>query len=160
MPAQIVNPPDMPKPVGFAYGVKCQGTLLFLGGATGQDQTGHIRAPGDLPRQFEDAIANICKVVRSAGGTPQDVVKLTYFVIDRDDYVSKLKPIGEIYRKYFGKHYPAQSLFGVTSLYEADALIEIEAIACIADGAGPAPIGPPARASGEPAPQDTVIPGA
>ncbi|MGH6682772.1 MAG: RidA family protein, partial [Pseudolabrys sp.] len=58
-------------------------------------------------------------------------VKLTYFVIPRDEYMAKLKPLGEIYRKHFGKHYPAQSLFGVTSLYEEDALIEIEAIACL-----------------------------
>jgi len=128
---EIVNPPDMAPPVGFAYAVKCRGTLLFLGGATGQNRSGKIRAPGDLVAQFDDSLANICHVVRSAGGRPEDVVKLTYFVKDRDDYVTKRKPLGDVYRKHFGKHYPAQSLFGVTSLWEEDALIEIEAIACI-----------------------------
>jgi len=137
----------MAKPVGFAYAVKCHGTMLFLGGATGHDASGRIRAPGDLVAQFEDAIANICEVVREAGGRPEDVVKLTYFVLDRDDYLTKRKEIGEAYRRHFGKHYPAQSLFGVTSLWEDDALIEIEAIACIGD--------PP----GSPLPEETVVPG-
>ena len=144
---EIVNPPELPTPRGFAYAVKCHGTVMFLGGATGQDETGQIRAKGDLIQQFDDAIANICKVVRAAGGTPQDVVKLTYFVIDRDGYMRNLKPIGELYRKHFGKHYPAQSLFGVTSLYEDDALIEIEAIACIGDP------------SGSPLAEETLVPG-
>ena len=130
---EVINPPDMAKPSGFAYAVKCHGTMLFLGGATGQDKAGRIRVKGDLLAQFEDSIANICRVVEAAGGTPRDIVKLTYFVIDRDDYVAKLKPIGAIYRGYLGKHYPAQSLFGVTSLYEEEALIEIEAIACIGE---------------------------
>jgi enamine deaminase RidA (YjgF/YER057c/UK114 family) len=138
----------MAKPVGFAYAVKCDGTMLFLGGATGQDASGSIRAPGDLVAQFDDAIGNICKVVREAGGTPQDVVKLTYFVLDRDAYLARRREIGEAYRRHFGKHYPAQSLFGVTALWEEDALIEIEAIACIGD--------PP----GSPLSEETTIPGA
>lgn len=129
----IINPPELAKPFGFAYAVKCRGTMVFLGGATGQDRAGKIRVKGDLLAQFDDSMANICQVVTAAGGAPQDIVKLTYFVIDRDDYMAKLKPIGELYRKHLGKHYPAQSLFGVTSLYEDDALIEIEAIACISE---------------------------
>jgi enamine deaminase RidA (YjgF/YER057c/UK114 family) len=148
MANEIVNPPELAPPSGFGYAVKCQGTLLFLAGATGQDRSGAIRAPGDLLGQFEDALANICTVVRAAGGRPQDVVKLTYFVRDRDDYLSKRKQLGDVYRKYFGKHYPAQSLFGVTSLWEEDALIEIEAIACIGEPAG------------SPLPEETTIRGA
>ncbi|HEY8692991.1 MAG TPA: RidA family protein [Chloroflexota bacterium] len=131
MANRIINPPGMHPPVGFAYAVECHGKLLFLGGATGQDASGKIRAKGDLVAQFEDSIANICQVVKAAGGSPEDVVKLTYFVRDRDDYLAKRKEIGRAYRKYFGKHYPAQSLFGVTALWEEDALIEIEAIACV-----------------------------
>jgi enamine deaminase RidA (YjgF/YER057c/UK114 family) len=128
---EIIKPTHMAKPVGFSYAVKCRGTAVFLAGVTGQDASGKIRVPGDLVAQFEDAIANICEVVKEAGGTPEDVVKLTYFVKDRDAYVAKAGPIGEAYRKHFGKHYPAQSLFGVTALFEEDALIEIEAVACI-----------------------------
>lgn len=148
MANEIINPPELANPVGFAYAVKCHGTLLFLGGATGQGRDGQIRAKGDLVAQFEDAIANICQVVRAAGGSPADVVKLTYFVLDRDGYVAKRKELGEAYRRHFGKHYPAQSLFGVTSLWEDAALIEIEAIACI---------GPPV---GSPLPEETIVPGA
>jgi len=128
---ELINPDHMAKPVGFAYAVKCRGTLVFLAGTTGQDVSGKIRVPGDLLAQFEDAIANICEVVKAAGGKPEDVVKLTYFVKDRDAYMANQKALGEIYRKYFGKHYPAQSLFGVTALYDEEALLEIEAIACI-----------------------------
>ena len=148
MANELVNPPDLAPPSGFSYAVKCHGTLLFLAGATGQDRSGSIRVRGDLVAQFEDSLANICRVVASAGGTPEDVVKLTYFVCDRDDYVAKRKQIGDAYRKHFGKHYPAQSLFGVTSLWEEDALIEIEAIACIGEPAG------------APLPEETLIPGA
>src|SRR5690349_17633986 len=125
---ELVNPPGMPKPVGFSYAVKCEGTLLFLAGATGHDAAGRIRATGDLVGQFDDALANICRVVEEAGGKPSDVVKLTYYVKDRDRYVASLGPLGEVYRRYFGKHYPAQSLFGVTALFDDDALVEIEAI--------------------------------
>ncbi|MFI5266234.1 MAG: RidA family protein [Chloroflexota bacterium] len=131
MANKIINPPQLAKPVGFAYAVECHGKLLFLGGATGQDASGKIRVEGDLVAQFEDSIANICHVVKEAGGSPEDVVKLTYFVKDRDDYLAKRKDIGAAYRKYFGKHYPAQSLFGVTALWDEEALIEIEAIACV-----------------------------
>lgn len=134
MAGEIINPQGMAAPVGFSYAVRCEGTLLFLSGCTGQDGSGAIRAKGDLVAQFADALANICKVIGAAGGKPEDVVKLTYYVRDRDDYVSKRKPLGEAYRRHFGKHYPAQSLFGVTSLWEEDALIEIEAIACISAG--------------------------
>jgi enamine deaminase RidA (YjgF/YER057c/UK114 family) len=130
---ETVNPASMARPVGFAYAVKCRGTLLFLAGATGQDGSGRIRVKGDLLAQYDDALANICRVVQEAGGSPGDVVKLTYYVKDRDQYVANLKPLGDIYRKHFGKHYPAQSLFGVTALYEDDALVEVEAIACIDD---------------------------
>lgn len=134
MANKIINPPQLARPVGFAYAVECHGKLLFLGGATGQDASGKIRVKGDLVAQFDDAISNICEVVEAAGGTPGDVVKLTYFVKDRDEYLARRKELGEAYRKHFGKHYPAQSLFGVTALWEDDALIEIEAIACLPDG--------------------------
>ena len=144
---QIINPAGMAKPVGFAYAVKCHGTLLFLAGATGQDSSGSIRVKGDLLAQYDDALNNICTVVRAAGGRPSDVVKLTYFVIDRDAYLANRPALGEIYRRHFGKHYPAQSLFGVMALYEDDALIEIEAIACISAG-------------GDTLLEQTVIPGA
>ncbi|HEX6513144.1 MAG TPA: RidA family protein [Chloroflexota bacterium] len=143
-----IEPPGLARPSGFAYAMECHGKLLFLSGATGQDASGRIRAKGDLVAQFEDAITNICRVVEAAGGSPQDVVKLTYFVRDRDEYLAKRKDIGEAYRRHFGKHYPAQSLFGITSLWEDDALIEIEAIACIGE------------APSAPLPEETTIPGA
>jgi len=144
---QIVSPEGMAKSVGFAYAVKCSGTLVFLAGATGQDERGAIRAKGDLVAQFDDALENICRVLAASGGKPEDVVKLTYYVRDRDAYVAARKPLGAAYRKHFGSHYPAQSLFGVTSLWDEDALIEIEAIACLSE--------PPEA----PLPEETLIPG-
>ncbi|MHB8620496.1 MAG: RidA family protein [Chloroflexota bacterium] len=130
---EIINPPHLRAAVGFAHAVKCHGTMLFLGGATGADAEGVIHGKGDIVKQFEDSVANISEVMKASGGTMDDVVKLTYFVTDRDAYMANLKQIGQIYRRSFGKHYPAQSLFGVTALYEPDALIEIEAIACVPD---------------------------
>ncbi|MDE3074541.1 MAG: RidA family protein [Chloroflexota bacterium] len=130
---EIVNPSNIRPPIGFSHAVKCHGTMVFVSGATAADADGAIRTPNDMVKQYEDALTYIAAVLEASGATMQDVVKLTYFVIDRDAYVANLKPIGQVYRSFFGKHYPAQSLFGVTALYEKDALLEIEAIACIPD---------------------------
>ena len=130
--SELINPPSLPSPVGFAYAVKCRGTLLFLGGAVGARGSGAVTGETGIVEQFELALTNIHEVVTHAGGSMRDIVKLTYFVVDRDAYVANLKPIGDVYRRFFGKYYPAQSLFGVTALFDPNALIEVEAIACLA----------------------------
>jgi enamine deaminase RidA (YjgF/YER057c/UK114 family) len=132
MPREIINPPELVPPRGFNHGILTTGgRLLFLAGqdATGAD--GQIVAPGDLIAQFTQALSNLTTVVEAAGGKAKHVVRLTIYVKSRDDYVAKLKPLGEVYRRYFGGHYPAMALFEVSGFFQPDALVEIEGIAVL-----------------------------
>ena len=130
----IVNPPDLAPPRGFNHGILTSGgRLLFLAGQDAGDASGRIVAPGDLPAQFEQVLRNLRAVVEAAGGTMQDIVKLNVFVADRDAYRAQLKPLGRIFRDYFGDYYPAMALFEVSKFYQDDALVEMEGFAVIGD---------------------------
>ncbi len=132
MPLQPVNPPDLMPARGFSHAVKAQGnTVLYIAGQVAADKNGVIQHRGDLVKQFELTLANIRRVVEEAGGTLQNIVKLNILVLDVEDYLAKLKPLGEVYRSYFGKHYPAMTLAEVKGLYNDGALIEIEGIAVL-----------------------------
>jgi enamine deaminase RidA (YjgF/YER057c/UK114 family) len=131
---QIINPPELAKPRGFSHGIAVEGRrLLMLAGQDASDGDGVIRNPGDLLAQYEQVIKNLKAVVEAAGGTLQDVVKLNIYVTDRDAYRAQLKPLGEIYRAYFGRHYPAMALFEVRGLFNPDAMIEMEGVAHLVD---------------------------
>ncbi len=136
MPAIVVNPAALVKPSGYAHGMLASGQVLFLAGQTGMDATGRIVAPGDLAAQVRQALSNLKVVLDEAGGQVSDVVKLTLFVTDKRAYRAQLKPIGEAYRAVFGRHYPAMTLVEVKSLFDDEALIEIEGFAVLA-GEGP-----------------------
>lgn len=126
----IINPPELAKPRGFSHGIVCEGgRLLMLAGQDASDAEGVIRAPGDLLAQYEQTLRNLKAVVEAAGGTMEDIVKLNIYVTDRDAYRARLKPLGEIYRAYFGRHYPTMALFEIKGLFNPDAMIEIEGIA-------------------------------
>ena len=132
MDKQIINPPTLPAPRGYNHGILVTGgRLLFLAGQDGSDAEGNIVAPGDLVAQFEQVLRNLQAVVEEAGGSMQDIVKLNIFVRDRDDYVAKLKPLGEVFRKYFGGHYPAMALFEVSGFFREETLVELEGFAVI-----------------------------
>jgi enamine deaminase RidA (YjgF/YER057c/UK114 family) len=128
-----LNPPSLARPSGFSHGILTNsGRLLFLAGQTASDASGQIVAPGDIVAQYERVLQNLQTVVETAGGTMQDIVQMTIFVSDRDDYRAHLKPLGVIHRAYFGNYYPATALLEISRFFQDDALIEIEAIAVIA----------------------------
>lgn len=132
MTRRIITPPTLPAPRGFNHGLLTTGgSLLFLAGQDASDARGQIVAPGDLVAQLDQALGNLQAVVGEAGGVMTDVVKLNIFVRDRDDYVAKLKPLGEVFRRYFGGYYPALALFEVTGFFQRGALIELEGMAVI-----------------------------
>lgn len=129
----ILNPPSLARPSGFSHGILTGGgRLLFLAGQTASDASGQIVTPGDIVAQYERVLQNLQTVVEAAGGTMQDIVQMTIFVGDCDDYRAHLKPLGTIHRAYFGNHYPATALLEISRFFQDDALIEIEAIAVIA----------------------------
>ena len=130
-----VLPRTLPKPQGFSYGFEVkQGRLVFIAGQVARDGDSNVVGKGDLVAQFRQVCSNIQAVVNAAGGDLTDVVKLTIYVLDVADYKKQLSGIGEVYREYFGKHFPAMTLVGAHDLFDAadGCLIEIEGVAALA----------------------------
>jgi enamine deaminase RidA (YjgF/YER057c/UK114 family) len=138
MPRQVefLNPPDLMKPVGFSHGAVAHGgRTLFLAGQVAKDRDGRVVGKGDIVAQFRQVCENMKTLVTAAGGQLTDVVKLTIYVLDTPEFKRQGKPIGVVYREYFGKHYPAMTLVGARDLYDAaeGCMIEIEGFACLAE---------------------------
>jgi enamine deaminase RidA (YjgF/YER057c/UK114 family) len=132
MTKEIINPPELAKPVGFNHGIVTSGgRLLFLAGQDASDAEGRIVAPGDVVGQLHQVLLNLKAVAEAAGGTMQNIVKLNIYVRDRDGYVSHLKALGRVFRNHFGHYYPTMALFEVSRLFQDDALIELEGIAVL-----------------------------
>ena len=123
-----VNPEELGPARGFSHATVAGG-LAWLGGQIGSDATGKVPEPGDIAAQFARAVRNVSIALRAVGSAPADVVKLTYYVTDLKAYKNNLRTIGSAYREVFGRHYPATTLVEVRSLFDPDALIEIEAVA-------------------------------
>jgi enamine deaminase RidA (YjgF/YER057c/UK114 family) len=129
----LLNPPSLARPSGFSHGILVDGgRLLFLAGQTASDISGQIVKPGDIVAQYQQVLHNLQTVIEAAGGTMQDMVQMTIFVSDRDDYRAHLKPLGTVHRAYFGTYYPATALLEISRFFQDGALIEIEGIAVIA----------------------------
>ncbi|HWF23886.1 MAG TPA: RidA family protein [Solirubrobacteraceae bacterium] len=120
---RIVNPSSLAPATGFAHAV-VSGTTVYLGGQTAHDKDGRVQ--GDtIAEQFDLAAANLVTALRAAGGEPDDLVMLQIFVTDVDEYRAALGELGAVWRRHFGKRYPAMGLFGVTRLFDAAAKVEL-----------------------------------
>jgi enamine deaminase RidA (YjgF/YER057c/UK114 family) len=129
-----VNPRALMPAVGFSHGYEARGgRTLFIAGQVAKDEKGAVVGKGDVVAQFRQVCENIKTLVTSAGGTMTDVVKLTLYVLDVPGYKAQLRPIGVVYREYFGKHFPAMTLVGARDLFDAadGCLIEIEGVAVL-----------------------------
>ena len=129
-----INPPTLEKPLGYAHGIEIKsGRLVVLAGQVARDKDGRMTGQGDLVAQFRQVCANLRTVVAAAGGQLTDVVKLTIYVLDADDYKRQGKAIGAVYREYFGRHFPAMTLVGARDLYDAadGCMLEIDGFACL-----------------------------
>jgi enamine deaminase RidA (YjgF/YER057c/UK114 family) len=125
---QNVNPKELAPASGFSHATVA-GDLVWLGGQIGSDASGKVTEPGDVTAQFARAISNVAIALRAAGSSPEHTVKLTYYVTDVKAYKTNLRAIGSAYREVFGRHFPATTLVEVSSLFDPDALVEIEAVA-------------------------------
>ncbi|WP_018685883.1 RidA family protein [Actinokineospora enzanensis] len=124
-PHRIVTAPDLAPPVGFAHAVvAAPGHMVHLGGQTAQDHTGAIVGT-TMPEQFDQAAANVTAALRAAGARPEHLVSLTIYVTDVPAYRAALTELGPLWRKHFGRHYPAVALIGVQALFDTTALIEL-----------------------------------
>jgi enamine deaminase RidA (YjgF/YER057c/UK114 family) len=123
-------PPGWPRPKGYSAGIVATGTLVFVSGQIGWDASETL-VSDDLAAQVRQALANVVAIVAEAGGTPEHVARLTWYVTDRDEYVAQLAEIGAAYRETMGRHFPAMAVVEVSRLVEPRAKVEIEATAVI-----------------------------
>ncbi|WP_026424326.1 RidA family protein [Actinokineospora inagensis] len=130
-PHRIVTAPDLAPPSGYAHAVVATpGHTVHLGGQTALDHTGTITG-STIEAQFDQAAANIVSALTAAGTTPAHLVSVLIYVTDVPTYKAALPALTPLWRKHFGRHYPAIALLGVTALFDPEALIELVATAVI-----------------------------
>jgi enamine deaminase RidA (YjgF/YER057c/UK114 family) len=127
---QILQPPDWARAKGFANGIATSGKLVFIAGQVGWTGQGEWKEKS-FAGQFRQTIQNILDVLAQASGKPEHIVRLTWYVLDRDEYLAALKEVGAAYRELMGKHYPTMAVVQVSGLVERNARLEIEATAVI-----------------------------
>jgi enamine deaminase RidA (YjgF/YER057c/UK114 family) len=131
---RLLQPSGWPRPRGYANGISARGRMVFVAGQIGWDEHGRL-AGKDLVSQARQALRNIATILAEDGGRPEHLVRLTWFVVDRDEYLASAAALGEAYRGVVGAHYPAMSVVEVGALMEAGAVVEIEATAMVPDPA-------------------------
>jgi enamine deaminase RidA (YjgF/YER057c/UK114 family) len=127
----IVQPPGWPRPTGYSNGVMAAGRVVAVAGQIGWNPTTEQFETDEMAAQARQALDNLVVVLRAAGAQPRDVVRLTWYVTDRADYITARQEIGEAYRELFGDHYPAMSVVVVAGLLARRAKVEIEATAVV-----------------------------
>ncbi len=127
---QILQPPDWARAKGFSNGIATSGRLVFIAGQVGWTGQGEWKEKS-FAGQFRQTIQNILDVLAEARGKPEHIVRLTWYVLDRDEYLASLKEVGAAYRDLMGKHYPTMAVVQVSGLVERNARLEIEATAVV-----------------------------
>ena len=131
MNVERINPEDLARPSGFSHAVSVPaGSMVFLAGQIGMDRNGKLAVGGVVP-QFEQALGNLLTALAAAGGQPEDLVSLTIYLIDVEDYQAHGKEIGAVWRRLAGTQYPAMAGVGVTRLWDPAALVEIQGMAVV-----------------------------
>ncbi|MCP3407383.1 RidA family protein [Bradyrhizobium sp. CCGB01] len=126
---RVLQPGGWPQPKGYANGIMAEGRLVVTGGVVGWDVAGQF-ADGFVA-QVRQTLENIVAILAEGGAGPEHLVRLTWYVVDMDEYVSNLKMLGKAYRDVVGVHYPSMALVQVVRLVEPAARVEIEATAVI-----------------------------
>ncbi len=129
-PHRILHPRNWKAPRGYANGVLAEGRTIFLGGQVGWNSD-QVFETEDFVGQIQQTLRNIVAVLAEAGARPEHLVRLTWFVTDKSEYLARLPEIGKVYRSVLGPHFPAMSLVVVSALVEDSAKVEIEATAVI-----------------------------
>ncbi len=128
--SETINPPGWPRPSGFAHGVLAQGRYLAISGQVGWNERNEL-VSDDFVEQARQALRNVMAVLTAAGGVAEHLVRLTWYVTDKDVYRESLQTLGVAYREIVGTHYPAMALVQIAALLEAGAKVEIEATAIL-----------------------------
>ncbi|MGJ4887560.1 RidA family protein [Bradyrhizobium sp. HKCCYLR20261] len=126
---RVLQPSGWPMPKGYANGISAEGRIVVTGGVIGWDAQEKL-ADGFIA-QVRQALLNIAAILAEGDARPEHLVRLTWYVVDMDEYLGNLKELGKIYREIFGSHYPAMALVQVVRLVEKAARVEIEATAVV-----------------------------
>lgn len=124
------NPESLAPPIGFSHAVLGEGKFIYLAGQTALNKE-NVIVGSTIVEQFEKALSSLCIALEAAGGAPEDLVKITIFSVDPANYRVHSREIGKVWQRFIGKNFPAMTLVGVTRLWDEEALVEIEGVACI-----------------------------
>jgi enamine deaminase RidA (YjgF/YER057c/UK114 family) len=130
----FLQPPGWPRPRGYSNGIAARGRTVCVSGMVGWDAQGEFRTD-DFAGQVRQALQNIVEVLAEAKAGPEHIVRMTWYVLDKKEYVDAYPEIGVAYRDVIGRHYPAMSAVQVAGLIEDRARVEIEATAVVEDQA-------------------------
>lgn len=126
----VLQPPGWPRPRGYSNGVVAKGRLVFVAGQVGWNASQALEA-GDLVGQARQALRNVVAVLAEAGAGPEHVCRMTWYLADRDEYLSRLADLGVAYREIMGRTFPAMTAIQVAGFVEPGARVEIEATAVV-----------------------------
>jgi enamine deaminase RidA (YjgF/YER057c/UK114 family) len=129
---RILQPPGWIKPRGFSNGVVAAGRIVFVGGQVGWNAGGKFET-ADFAAQARRALENVVAVLAEAGGLPEHIARMTWYVVDKREYIASYAALGRAYVEVIGRHYPAMTAVEVSALIEDAAKVEIEATAVIPD---------------------------
>ncbi|WP_407644556.1 RidA family protein [Cognatazoarcus halotolerans] len=129
---KTLQPEGWAPPRGYANGIEARGRQIYVGGQIGWNAQCKFESD-DLVQQIYQALKNAVDVVRVAGGGPEHVVRMTWYLVDKKEYVARLKEIGQVYREVMGRNFPAMTAIQVADLVENEAKVEIEVTAVIPD---------------------------
>ena len=127
---QILQPPGWPRPQGYSNGVAAQGRTIFVAGQIGWDKDNVINSD-NLVEQVRQALKNTIAVLAEADAGPEHVTRMTWYILDKQEYLASSKEIGRAYREIMGRNYPAMAMVQVSALIEDRARVEIETTAVI-----------------------------
>ena len=127
---KFLQPPNWPRPKGYTNGVAARGNMVFLSGIVGWDA--QEKFPGsDFVAQVRQALLNIVEILHQAQAKPEHIARMTWYVLDKNEYLAAAKEMGAVYREIIGRHYPAMTVVEVSGLVEANARVEIEVTAVV-----------------------------
>ena len=129
---KILQPPGWPRPKGYSNGIAARGTMVFVAGQVGWDVDEKFRS-ADLAGQVRQTLSNIVAILAEAGAKPEHIVRMTWYLGDKDEYNASLKGIGDAYRDIIGRVFPVMTAIQIAGFVEHGAKVEIEATAVIPD---------------------------
>lgn len=129
---RFLQPPDWPRPKGYANGVAASGNLVFVSGVVGWNAQEKLTS-SDFVAQVRQALLNIVTILHQGNAKPEHIARMTWYVLDKNEYLAAAKELGEVYRAIIGPHYPAMTVVEVSALLESMARVEIEVTAVVPD---------------------------